>query len=320
MNDGALSPKTIKQYRGLANTFYKGIKGDITPDSMAIHLKSLAHQHKPDTWRKLRRAITFDQNQKGYTKPAKQIAKQKYPSTILPSDRPYIPPKVKTVKHEEFLKLYQGTSNKNLKAALAIAKYTGCRPAEMLHIKSLGSNKFFIPSTKKTEDGQRGLDRTIQVDEKTALILDTAINALAKLDPEKGQISIQKALYRATIKLWPRRKKQIVFYSFRHQLASDLKSIKLPTHSQEKILAIKARSYIMGHQSTESIGRYGNKRSGTGACSISPGVTLDEVNELVVLAASTNYFTKKLESANTKTKLCPKKAVNHKVTYCADSV
>jgi hypothetical protein len=291
MDNHALSPKTIKQYRGLANNFYKGITGNITPDSMAAHLQSLACQHKQDTWRKLRRAISYDQHDKGYIEPAKRISKQTYPSTILPLDRPYITPKVKTVKHEEFLNLYHGISNKNLKAALVVAKFTGCRPAEMLYIKSLGNNKFFIPSAKRTEDGLRGLDRIIQLDEKFACMLDTAIKALAKLDPDKGQVALQKALYRATKKLWPRRKKQIVFYSFRHQLASNLKSVDMSN---------KERSYIMGHQSTASIGRYGNRRSGTGACSISAGVTPVEINKLVRKETSVDYLDNDQASAKDK--------------------
>lgn len=286
MNNQTLSPKTINQYRGLAYKFYKGIDGDITPNSMATHLNSLALQHRPDVWRKLRCAISFDQHDKGYIEPAKRIAKQKYPSTILPTDRPYIAPKVKRVTDTEFTKLYQGSTNKNLKAALVIAKFTGCRPAEMLQIKSLDDNKFFIPSAKKTEDGLRGLDRTVQFDENIAHMLNIAIKVLAHLDPDKGQQSLQKALQRATKKLWPRRKKQIVFYSFRHQLASDLKSIDMSN---------KERSYIMGHQSTVSIGKYGNKRSGTGSCSLSAGASQEEVNSVREIKLS-DYFTEKLPS------------------------
>jgi integrase len=282
-NNQTLSPKTTKQYRGLANTFYKGIDGDITPDNMSGHLKELAYQYKPDVWRKLRCAIAFDQREKGYVVPAKLIDEQKYPSTILPSDRPYIAPKVKRVSEKDFTKLLSSTSNKNLQAALAIAKFTGCRPAEMLHIKSLGDNKFFIPSAKKTEDGLRGLDRIVEVPPKIANYLVQSLKRLSKLDPEKGQSALQKALYRAAKKLWPRRKKQIVFYSFRHQLASDLKSINMSN---------KERSYIMGHQSTESIGRYGSRRSGTGACSISAGASQDEVNSVRDTEVS-DYFEKK---------------------------
>ncbi len=292
MDNQMLSPKTIKQYRGLADKFFKGIHGDITPDSMAIHLKSLALQHKPDVWRKLRCAIAFDQRDKGYIEPAKRIAKQQYPSTILPSDRPYIAPKVKKVTEANFIKLYKSIANEKLQAAIVIAKFTGCRPAEMFHIKSLGNNKFFIPSAKKTEDGLRGLDRIIQLDVQDAAKLVTAIQFLEPLDPDKGQQSLQKALQRATKKLWPRRKKHIVFYSFRHQLASDLKSIDMDD---------QVRSYIMGHQSTVSISRYGNKRSGTGACSISAGVEQDEIIQLVRATKLSDYFVKKSGTGNTGT-------------------
>jgi len=58
---------------------------------------------------------------------------------------PNLRAKVKLVKEEEFNKLYKSTTNGKLKAALVLSKYTGCRPAEVLHIKALGNNKFFHP-------------------------------------------------------------------------------------------------------------------------------------------------------------------------------
>jgi len=267
-----LSPSTIRQYTGLAKKFYLGLNGDRSLDSMAVHLKSLAYIHKPDVWRKLRRAVTYDQQAKGYIKPSKRIAKQQYPSTVLPSDRPKLRCKVKRVKEEEFTKLYQSTTNGNLKAALVLSKYTGCRPAEMLHIKALGNNKFFIPSAKKTEDGLRGLDRTIKLNLKEAKTVGQALKILASLDPRKGKTSLQKALERATKKVWPRRKKRITFYSFRHQMASNLKSTNVD---------LKTRSYIMGHQSTTSISSYGDMRYGTGAPDITAGVSYQEIDSKV---------------------------------------
>lgn len=52
----------------------------------------------------------------------------------------------------------------------------------------------------------------------------------------------------------------------------------------------------MGHQSTESIGRYGNKRSGTGACSITTDVENKKLVESTREPASTNYLAKKLDN------------------------
>jgi len=272
MQTKQLSPSTIRQYKGLAKKFYLGLNGDRSLDSMAAHLKSLAYIHKPDVWRKLRRAVAYDQLNKGYVEPSKRIAKQQYPITVLPSDRPKLRCKIKRVKKEELTKLYKSTTNNNLKAALVLSKYTGCRPAEMLHIKALGNNKFFIPSAKKTEDGLRGLDRTIKLDLKEAFYVTTALKALVNLDPIKGKASLQKALERATKKAWPRRKKQITFYSFRHQVASNLKSAGTD---------LKTRSYIMGHQSTTSISSYGDIRYGTGASGISAGVSYQEIDNKV---------------------------------------
>jgi hypothetical protein len=82
-----------------------------------------------------------------------------------------------------------------------------------------------------------------------------------------------------------------VLYNFRHQLASDLKSINMSN---------KKRSYIMVHQNTVSIGRYGSSRSGTGACSIRAGGSQDQINAVRKTGVS-DYFDKKLNSQNTNT-------------------
>jgi len=275
-----LSPSTIKQYKGLAQNFYLRLNSDFSPSNIASHLKTLAYKHKPDVWRKLRRAIAYDQLNKGYIEPSKRIAKQQYPSTVLPSDWPKLRAKVKRVKEDEFIELYRNTTNGNLKAALILSKSTGCRPAEMLHIKALGNNKFFIPSAKKTEDGLRGLDRTIKLSIKEAQLVEQALKTLAALDPSKGKTSLQKALERASKKTWPRRKKQITFYSFRHQMSSDLKSAGVD---------LKTRSYIMGHQSTASISSYGDVRYGTGACGASAGVSYQEIDKKVRESEEPNF-------------------------------
>jgi len=55
-------------------------------------------------------------------------------------------------------------------------------------------------------------------------------------------------------------------------MASNLKSAGID---------LKTRSYIMGHQSTTSIDKYGDKRSGTGACGTSAGVSYEEIDNKV---------------------------------------
>jgi len=161
----------------------------------------------------------------------------------------------------------------------------------MLHIKALGNNKSFIPSAKKTEDGLRGLDRTVKLDLRKAEAVEQALKILADRDPIKGKASLQKALERAAKRVWPRRKKRITFYSFRHQMASDLKSAGVN---------LKTRSYIMGHQSTASISRYGDVRYGTGACSITAGVSYQEINQKVRESEEPNFGEIKKMRASTQ--------------------
>ncbi|MFM5276678.1 site-specific integrase, partial [Aeromonas caviae] len=55
--------------------------------------------------------------------------------------------------------------------------------------------------------------------------------------------------------LWPARKSLPTFYSWRHQMGSELKASGL---DRQRI------AYIMGHQATSSVDKYGNRKSANG--------------------------------------------------------
>ena len=50
-------------------------------------------------------------------------------------------------------------------AAVALVRYLGCRPAELKNLIFLDDQTILIPSAKKTEEGNRGLDRVIFIKE-----------------------------------------------------------------------------------------------------------------------------------------------------------
>ncbi len=83
---------------------------------------------------------------------------------------------------------------------------------------------------------------------------------------------LQTRLNNLTRETWPRRKTQATFYSFRHQLGSNLKASGIDRSEV---------AYLMGHQSTSSVDAYGDKRKGTGAIKIAPGVDQEQINSVV---------------------------------------
>lgn len=63
---------------------------------------------------------------------------------------------------------------------------------------------------------------------------------------------VQSRLERVTLRLWPRRKARPTLYTLRHQMGAGLKA------SGASRAAI---AYVMGHQSTQSVEVYGDRRS-----------------------------------------------------------
>ncbi|MEH8130446.1 site-specific integrase, partial [Aeromonas veronii] len=70
-------------------------------------------------------------------------------------------------------------------------------------------------------------------------------------EAKKAKIgSLQDKLRAAGKSLWPARKSLPTFYSWRHQMGSELKASGL---DRQRI------AYIMGHQATSSVDKYGNR-------------------------------------------------------------
>lgn len=148
--------------------------------------------------------------------------------------------------------------------AIAISFATGCRPAELKNgVKVVidpanQTFRFEISGAKVSES--RGIEKRIFVTKinldmgpswQKYLISMCAGNEISiKIDNAK---SYGNAVTNISKKLWPRRAEQASPYSFRHALATDLKSSWL-----DKITIAS----VMGHLSTASQNAYGRKRSG----------------------------------------------------------
>lgn len=170
-------------------------------------------------------------------------------------------------------------------AALKLAEITGCRPAEMLNIKCLDDGKtIFIEGAKKTEKGDRGLDRYLEVTSDEWTLVRNCVIALKSVDPGKAGTmrKIQDRLDTITSAVWPRRKTKPTLYTLRYAMGSDLKGGYLDDEGKKHVMSRREIAYIMGHQSEQSADRYGNPRSRSGKKSLvkpAPGASLSGVRK-----------------------------------------
>lgn len=255
-----MNEATQKAYLKLAAHFYANKLGDKMPTLSRITnaLMKSAPIYRPAYWRKLRNAISFEQQQQGFVDSAKKINLIENPITKAGLKVKAKQKRVKSTNSDDLKVLSNAVKSKcdaELNAALGIVHRLGCRPSELISIKCLSENQIYIKGSKKTEKLNRGADRYISVDEKDFQFIKSQVEVLKKAEKDKvGVIKrCQSRLDRLTKKIWPRRNHRINFYSFRHQTGSTLKSSGL---SRVEI------AYIMGHQSTQSVEVYGNRRNG----------------------------------------------------------
>jgi len=307
VGDGDMNESTKKRYRGLAENFYRERLGDLprSPKRIADALKASAVDYRPDSFRVVRCALAFDQGEKGFKEAADRISEVKNPVTQRRSDLLAIinnkelpggerlaagdelkkmsgespgkkkQKRCKNISDADFKLMLDGASL-DVYAALYIGRHLGCRPVEMPTIEFEGSFAY-IHGAKVTEDGLRGLSRMIDLgSEATAEKVATAVRRLNQItDGKSGRMAkIQSRIQRLTKRLWPRRKVRPTLYTLRHQMGSNLKAGELDRASV---------AYLMGHQSTKSVDRYGDRRFGAAAGSspIKPAVSMDKINDLV---------------------------------------
>lgn len=266
-----MNEKTKADYRKLAANFYARRLGDQppSPKRLADALKACAKEYRPDYWRRLRNAIEFDQREKGFGKAADRVAGTHNPMTTdaqgkpLPVAERQVKSKrraVHSINDQDARKLSDAVKeaeDRELMAALFVAKHLGCRPAEMPGISDQGDGRFTIHGAKKT--GNRGADRTLVAEEGIREPLTKAVAVLKGVNIG----AVQDRLERLSKRLWPRRKARPTLYSFRHQMGSNLKASGMDR---------AAIAYTMGHQATESVERYGDRRSakGSGGLKVQP--------------------------------------------------
>jgi hypothetical protein len=233
-------------------------------------LLNLSYHMVKDAWRIQRNAIAFMFENVGQYDHARTIHEMKNPVS-RPENRHLRKQKrgdckrVLETEHSKILQYILRRSEPNwaLLAVLEIVRSTGVRPCEVDKMTfNLHDNSINIISAKKTEDGQRGLDRTLCVDAEQFQSLMMAHEAwlehkhLTGSDSVKAMKLLQDQLARVTKALFPRRKNRITFKSYRHQFGSNLKASGWRR---------RETAAAMGHQSVNSLSVYGNVRSATRA-------------------------------------------------------
>lgn len=251
-----MTPATQHSYRQLSAHFYSTrIDGPPTPKRIAEALVKAAQDYRPAYWRRLRSALAFDQAEKGYQTAAERLRATKNPVTLPGSG---IEAKAKQRRIQSVPAKDEAALLEHLRAngdrpsygAVMLAKITGARPAEMSSIKVDGC-RVVIQGAKKTADGMRGADRVLIVSEKEAQMIAACVDHVANANMG----AIQDRIGAAGKRLWPQRSAVPSLYSWRHQLGSELKAAGL---------ARKEVAYLMGHQATASVDRYGNRRTARG--------------------------------------------------------
>jgi len=249
-----MNAETQSAYISLASNFYATRMQGVELDELNIigALLRAAPDYRPDYYRRLRNALAFDQKHRGNFWAAQEINRTLNPVTVLNLPRKKKqrrPQKLSTADFEAWLRCLAERDMPVEAGALMVISLTGARPCELNGI-SIDGRRIHISGAKLSHNGLRGASRTLEADGDVCNILRNALAAF-KCQPRSID-SIRIALHQVATELFGRRKVPSM-YTLRHQFGSNLKASGMS--------AIEM-AYVMGHQATDSISRYGDKRFG----------------------------------------------------------
>ena len=254
-----MNPDTASSYRKLAIHFYKTKLGKEHPASLKEVREALliaAPDYRPGYFRRVKNALALDLRERGHDQAATKLLAVRNPVT-KPGSK--LPKKAKLLREkrfrdEDYSKLARalvGYGYVDEFAALTLIWFTGIRPAELRKTRAM-HGRIFIEGAKQSHNGKRGADRIlVPVDPNAYPHIEKCIQTLR--ESERSVAAIRDRLRCTAKALWPRRKVLPTMYSMRHQIGANLKASELDP---------RTIAYIMGHQSTNSIATYGNRRQG----------------------------------------------------------
>lgn len=263
-----MNKDTQAAYLSLARNFYTSrLSGlELTENNIIGALLRAAPDYRPDYFRRLRNALAFDQRQRGEHRIAQEINRTLNPVTVLNLPRKYKQPRVRRLSDDDFESLAKALAERDLlveSGALLLIYLTGARPCELSGI-TISGQRIHIPGAKHSHKGLRGADRTLEAEEDVCKAIRNALSAFNS--QPRSLDAVRMSIHGVARELFQRRKVPSL-YTLRHQFGSNLKASGM---SREEM------AYVMGHQATDSISRYGDKRLGrASAVRVKPSADAD---------------------------------------------
>ena len=253
----SMNTDTQIAYRSLASHFYATRLPDtplseLNEFSIIGALLRAAPGYRPDYFRRLRNALALDQKLKGNFWIAQEINRTLNPVTVLDLPRKRKPARRQRISDEDFGRWVQGLLADEMPVeagALMLISMTGARPCELAGI-TVDGRRIRIPGAKHSHGGLRGADRELEASQEFCDLVRNALEAFHKED--RSLDSIRMAIHEVAKRTFPRGRIPSM-YTLRHQFGANLKA----SGASRRQMA-----YVMGHQATDSIGRYGDKRFG----------------------------------------------------------
>lgn len=255
-----MNTDTQTAYRSLATHFYTTRFPEI-PVSALDELDEFriigallraAPEYRPDYFRRLRNALAMDQRHRGHFWIAQEINRTLNPVTVLGLPRKRKQARRQRISDDDFAKWVMALLAKGQKVeagALMLISMTGARPCELNDI-SIEGTRISILGAKHSHGGLRGADRMLEADEDFCQLVCNALEAFRS--DARSLDSIRMAIHEAAKEVFSRGKPPSM-YTLRHQFGANLKASGMSRAQM---------AYVMGHQATDSIGRYGDKRFG----------------------------------------------------------
>lgn len=248
---------TQNAYRSLANNFYatrlpETPLSELNEFNIIGALLRAAPEYRPDYFRRLRNALAMDQKLRGNFWIAQEINRTLNPVTVLDLPRKRKQARRQRMSDENFDRWVKALSAKGLMVeagALLLITMTGARPCELSGITVEGL-RITIPGAKHSHGGLRGADRELEASLDFCKLVSKALDAFH--DQVRSLDSVRMTIHEVAKEVFPRGRAPSM-YTLRHQFGANLKASGM---SRVQI------AYVMGHQATDSIGRYGDKRFG----------------------------------------------------------
>ncbi|CAM3467057.1 site-specific integrase [Parendozoicomonas haliclonae] len=268
---------TKKRYLDRAESFLiSRMEESFKLEELAHSLQRASYDYRPAYWCELRIGLSLLLKENGYLEAANRITQCQ--NICPPGQRKKKMRRLRKVNDEDEKRLIEHLENKGddlAVCAIQLVKYTGARPCELNKIL-WEKHRFTISGAKKSEKLQRGLDRTIALDNGEDTFKNFCDFVLSQMEisarDDKEIRAIQRRIYRASRAIFPRRKTHYSLYSWRHQFGSNLRASGLS--------AVEV-AYIMGHQSTASVRQYGHRRSSNGFLKVRAVPSMEAMSSLV---------------------------------------